>query len=168
MATPSAYSLERLIEKEIKLYQLYLQLMTEERAVTTRFNAEKILSLAEKREYTLIEMKMAHEERLALCREFPQGDKQKLITIIGQNFKGEERKRLIQCGGKLKALAVQSQKRTREFGIITRFGLGIVDGLLSILWSATKHVTKSYSRLGTVKESSTPAGNRESSVLKKA
>lgn len=165
---PSAYSLERLIQNEIKLYQQYLQILTEEKTHITKFNSEKVAVLTEKRERVLAAMDDAQQERMELCKQFPNSEGQKLSALIEQHYSGPERKKLLSLVGALRQGVSIAQKKTKEFGYITRFGLGMVEGLLSIFWSATQHVTKSYTRLGGIKENATPAGTRSSSVLKKA
>ena len=168
MTALSATLLERMLLKEIGLYERYLKIIAIEKSFITRFNSEKLLQAVEEREGIVASLADCNNERMAILKEVTKSDRSKLTTVIATIFQGQEQKRLFALTGKLKSLVVTAQKHTREVGLITKFASNLTDGLISILWSATRHVTKSYTARGAVQENSTPSTNRQSSVLKKA
>ena len=160
--------LEKVLLAEIRIYEGYNALTQLEKQVIAPFNAEKVTNAAERREQFLDEMKRLQAERLILVKEIFGDNKARLSLLIADTLKGEERRRFLSLASTLKKCVTTSQKDTRELGSIARFGMSMVDGLLSILYSATQHVTKNYTRLGNIQESATPAGSRAGNVLKKA
>lgn len=164
----TSQALERLLLKEIKINEEYIAVLKTERVHTAKVDVEQITIHTAKREMLLTQMKLCHTERMAICAQFPNSKGQKLTALLELHASPEDKKKLIPLAKKLRAVVELSQKKTREFGSVARFGITMVEGLLSIIWSATQHVSKSYSRQGTVKENSQPAGTRASSVLKKA
>ncbi len=164
----STASLERIILKEIGLHERYVAVLKEERIHTAKINPEKISELTSLRELIVGEMKLCHHQRMEITAQFPNSRGQKLTALVERHASPEDQKRLLPLLKKLRAVVERSQKKTYDFGSVARFGLTMVEGLLSIIWSATQHVTKSYSRQGTIKEQTQPAGTRAGSVLKKA
>jgi hypothetical protein len=160
--------LERIITHEIRVYEGYNALTELEKKVIAPFNAEKVLDAASRREQFLEEMKRLNFERQEIISQLGFPVNSRLTEVLPKVTKGNDYKRLMQLAKKLKSAAQSSYSDTKELSGVVKFGTGMVNGLLSIFWSATQHVTKSYTRLGNITESATPAGTRDSSVLKKA
>ncbi len=163
----TAANLEKIIQREIGLHEQYIAILKEERAYTTKADTEKIIEISTKRGLIVDEMKYCHHQRMEIASKLPMSRGQKLTALVERNASPEDQKRLLPLLKKLKEVVENSQKKTYDFGSVARFGLTVVEGLLSIIWSATQHITKSYSRQGTIKEQAQPAGTRASSVLKK-
>lgn len=165
---PNWSQIERNLTSENRLHEQYIEVIEEERKFTIQFKRDKLQKLVEKRERLVEQMKDAHMERLRLMSQIPDSNGKKLSELVEIHCSGEQKVKLLHSVAKLKSLALEGQRRTREHGSIVKFALGVVDGLVSIFWSATQHISKSYSRKGIVQESAQPAGTRQSSVLKKA
>lgn len=164
----SARSLEVSLEREIRLYRDYLALLKEERQSITKFNAERVSFLSEKRGHIIDAMNEAHLARLELMKQFQNSEGKRLSEIIKLSFHPEDARRLLRLVGQLKGAVKYVRRSSGEFTSIVRFALGMVDGIRSIIWSATQHVSKSYSRQGEVKERLQPTSSRGSNVLKQA
>lgn len=160
--------LEKIITREIRVYEGYNALTELEKKLVIPFNAEKVMDAAVRRDQFVSEMKKLQEERREVVAQLGFDSSTRLTTVINDLLKGPEAKKFTTLANKLKKSVESSQRDTKELNGTMKFGMGMVDGLLSIFWSATRHVTKSYTRMGGLQESSTPAGTRESSVLKKA
>lgn len=159
--------LEKLLLQEIRIYEGYNALTALERKVITPFIADKVIDASNRRDQFVSEMNRLHIQRQEMLFLIFDVKDRKLSDLIELNLKGADLKKFRQIAAKLKLVASNSMKDTRELGSIVKFGMGMVDGILSILWSATEHVTKSYTRMGGMKETTSPGGNRLSSVLKK-
>jgi hypothetical protein len=160
--------LEKVLLAEIRIYEGYNALTELEKKVIAPFDAVKVTDAASRREQFVDEMNRLQAERLSLIQQIFGDNKTKLTILIADCLQGEEKKRFAIIAEKLKRSVTTSQKDTRELGSIAKFGMSMVDGLLSILYSATQHVTKNYTRSGSIQESTTPAGSRAGNVLKRA
>jgi hypothetical protein len=161
MIPEQAFSLlHGLLKKECALHRDYLAVLAEERDAITHFNEEQILTLSAKREKLYVAMRDAHERRRELMREFPSGDDMRLSQFIVRYCRPSDARVLAPLVAELKALIKRSHVEGAEFNQIADFGLKIVGGTLSILWSATQDVTRSYSRKGKLREYYHPSGDR--------
>jgi hypothetical protein len=160
--------LEKILTHEIRVYEGYNALTELEKKFVIPFNPDKVMDAAVRRDHFVSEMKKLQTERRNVISELGFDSNTRLTTVISETLKGAEAKKFLTLANKLKKAVQSSQKDTKDLNGIIKFGMGMVDGLLSIFWSATRHVTKSYTRMGSIQESSTPAGTRASSVLKKA
>ena len=161
-------ALEKILQQEIRIYEGYNALTELERKVIAPFDSQKVSDAASRREQFVEEMARLESQRLKVIKEIFGEARSKLTNLINDSLAGDERRRLLTLANKLKSCVNAARKDTRELGGIVRFGMGMVDGLISIFYSASRHVTKNYTRLGSIKESSTPAGGRSGGVLKKA
>lgn len=166
--TVSAQVLKTQLDKEIKLYKQYIEILAEEKAGITKFNSETVEASTQKREALYAEIKEAAVKRLEMLRDLAGPEKKRLTAVINEKFQGREAKELLARAETLKSLSEQLKKESREFGQIVNFGLNVVNGTLSIFMSATQNVTKSYGKSGLIKESFNPQGTRHSGVIKEA
>jgi len=160
-------SLANLIERECTLYEKYINILKEERGNITNFNAEKVNELTQKRANLYENMLKAQDDRLALMRSFPEGQGKKLRDLIESFCTPIDRIKLLPLANKLKALVEEAQLESKEQSQILNFGLKLVHGIMSLFWSATQNVVRSYSKKGASKEAFNPA-TRTSNVLKRA
>ena len=160
-------SLEILLTKECRLYEKYLAVLEEERSYIVRFNAEKVGELTAKRASLYEQMLKAQDGRLELMRTFPSNQGKKLRELISSYCTPEDKRRLMPLADSLKTLVETTQSQSREQNQILGFGLKMVHGMVSLFWSATQNVVRSYNRKGTSKEAYNPA-TRTSNVLKRA
>jgi hypothetical protein len=69
---------------------------------------------------------------------------------------------------KVKLRIKEIENRSREFGQVVNFSLGLVNGSMSLLWSATQPVSKVYNAFGAMKQGVQPAPPRSGSLLGEA
>lgn len=160
--------LKREILNEISLYQEYLDCVSRERGVLSKFQAESLEQLTERREHLYGLMKDADLKRRELVKELSGSHKTKLSDAISKVYHGSDARELKSLALKLRKLVHETRTSGFEFKQITNFALGMVNGLLSIFMSATQNVTRSYSKKGTLKESYNPQGPRHTTVIKEA
>ncbi|MBN8549588.1 MAG: flagellar export chaperone FlgN [Deltaproteobacteria bacterium] len=160
--------LDSVLREELRLQKEYAEILNEERTSITTFKAEKVQSLSEKREVLSETIKRAAEKRAELMAMFPEHQGKRLSELIRAHCHPVDQERLMPLADALK-LAVQNTKSlSTEFKQLASFSLNLVNGALSILWSATQNVTRSYTPNGKIKESAHSSGNRQAGVLKEA
>ena len=160
--------IEALLIQECGLYRDYLAVLTEERGWFSRFNAEKVEGLTVKRAELYEAMLSCQNRRLELMRSISQNKSMNLRALISEYCIGADAKRILPYCEELRSLAAKIERESRQHSQIIHFGLKTVHGLLSILWSATQSVLKSYDRKGAACQSYQPVKSRLSGVLKRA
>ena len=161
-------TIEGLIGEEIELYKSYSSLLDEETRSITRFKTDKVEEITEKRSELHNKLLDAQDRRLNLLRQFAMPEGASLTDLLSAHFHPDDSRRLARSVRRLREEVSGAQRRGREHSQLTNFALKIVHGTLSIIWSATQNVVKSYSRQGTLKEAYNPTRSREIGVLKKA
>ncbi len=146
-------SLQRLLEQECAVHGEYIALMEKEEIALTKFKAEEVTALAGQREMLAGQMAQIQEKRQEFMQHFPDAEHKKLSELIIKHCHPEDARRLTPLVGRLKKLITRSRALGTALGQVANFSLSLVDGTLSILWSATQNVTRSYSRKGVIKES---------------
>lgn len=160
--------LSKMLERECGLYVDYLDILERERESITKFNAERVNELSAQRLQLTEELKAAKEERVASLDFMPESKKERLSQLIVQNCHPDDARRLMPLVQRLKNLVTLARAKAMEFNQVASYSLSIVNGSISILWSATQNVVRSYDPLGTMKESYNPATSRAASVLRSA
>jgi len=160
--------LKALLERECALYRDFINLLGEQRRGITNFQADKIEILNLKRARLHRQMQTAHAERLILMQRFPDSAGKKLSTLIKSYCLKADQKVLLSLAQQLRELVLEAKSKGAESNGVVGFALNVVNGSLSLLWQATQHVSKSYSRSGRVQEAYVPRHSRGDNVLKQA
>lgn len=160
-------ALESVLKQECKLYKQYSAILDEERVALVKMKSDRVLELSSRRAELAAMMEEAGAKRAELLRHFPEGDSIKLSEIIARHCDPDDAKRILPLARELKALAAATKKRAAEFKQITSFALDMVNGSLSIIWSARNGVSKLYTRSGAVEEKNLPPA-RAMTTLKEA
>jgi len=145
-------SLQELLNKECSLHEEYISVLTEEREALKQFKSYEVSALSARREKLCVEIAKIQEQRINFLDHFPDAKNKKLSELIARYCHPDEARKLNPLIKRLKGLLSQSKALGTEFNQIVDFSLTLVNGTLSILWSATQNVTKSYSRKGQVQE----------------
>ena len=160
--------LEAALLEEIKLQVSYSMVVEEENSFITKFNTEKIQALSEKREAMYYSIAQAMEKRAALALEIPGATQSSCLRdLLKAQAHPDDAARLNRHAEKLRVLVQSNHQRGREFGRLANFALTLVNGSLSILWSATQSITRAYGRNAVVKESFAPK-TRSQMTIKEA
>ena len=161
-------TIDQLLRRECELYQDYIKLTQEERSWITKLNPAKLEELTQKRQIITDLLLAAQDQRLAQMRQFPEGDGKRLSDLIRKYAPLKEAKVLLTLTKKLRELVEEARSEGSQYSQIIGFSMGLVNGVVSILWNATQNVVRAYSRSGEIRESTNPTGNRASSILKRA
>lgn len=160
--------LEGVLSQEIFLQKNYAEVLELERKSFRGFKTDLVVKYTQERQSIVEEMQAQQTLRIALMKQFPEFRGRKLTELIEKYCTSQDAKRLITKINQLKMSVGRTRQKTSEFGQIAQFSLGVVNGALSLLWSATQHITKSYSRKGSLKESYHHAGTRKAGIIKEA
>jgi len=160
--------LRRLIERELLVYDSYLEVLIRQRETVSTFNIEKFEQNNKRLLHYSQQLEQAHHQRQELLKSLAGQEGKKLSEFVDENFVGREHAELTEMVLRLKARVETSQRESKEFQMISNFALNLVNGSISLLWQATQNVTRCYSPRGDVTESFSPTKDRAETTLKKA
>lgn len=161
-------ALERNLERSCKVHERYLDLLERERTSLKTFSAEGVERFRSKREELLRTVEELNAQRGEILSALPEGATRKLSELLDTAFAPRDADRLRPLVTNLKALVGNVQARSREFSQVINFALNLVHGSLSILWSATQNVTRSYTPQGALQENRTPTSSRLQTTIREA
>jgi len=161
--------LEAHLEDEIRLYKKYIVVLAEERKELLARNHDKLIALSSRRNELSQQMIHHHQTRIAMIQEmFPEGsEKEKLSTVVEKHCEARDQSILLPLIAELRAEVKKSQGDGREFRQVVNFALDMVNGVASIIWSATQNIVKGYNPKGELEESY-HSKSRVSGVMKRA
>lgn len=158
------WALERNLEKSCALHQRYLDLLVRERASLKKFSSADVEKLREKREDFLRSIDETNTARREILAKIPGGNSEKLSLLLEKEFSPVDAARLKPHVEDLRRVATAVEQESREFSQVVNFALTLVHGSLSILWSATQDVNRSYTAAGSIQEKHTPTHSRMQGV----
>ena len=162
----TARELEDLIKEEISVYTRYLTVLDEERRDLVASRAERLLMHSAERSHLVNLMRAAQDERRKIMRRYSADRLLTLSAFIQTYLPEKEGARLMPLVAQLKNLVRSAQSDTGEFSQVASFAMRMMSGLVSILWSATQNIVRSYSPQGRMKEVYHPSVGRAAAVLK--
>jgi len=148
------------------LHQEMVMAIAQERSSLERFSIEQIQSSTATRERIAISITEATTRLAEIRKEFPDGDGHRLSQLIREHAAPEQQSVLLPRLKKLAEAARSSHRAQGELSQVLDHSNTMVGGLISILLSGNRHVTRGYSRKGEIKESSHPVNSN--SALKRA
>lgn len=160
--------LERILEEEVSLYVEYLALLAQERACVIALKAEAVSQLSMRRSLIVDRLSNLKDERTDLLDHETQGEAKKLSEIVEERCHPADKKRLLTLISKMRDCLHLVEERSREFSQVVNFSLGLVNGEISLLWSASQPVTRVYNAFGAMNEASQPTAPRAGSLLGEA
>ncbi len=161
-------TLERLLEQELNLYSEYLALLAQEQISVVVLKAEQVEFLSQRRADVVQRISELRDQRLALVAEASGGEEQRLSELIRVACTPADAKRLDKLITQIKAIVAVVESKSREFNQVLNFSLGLVNGEISLLWSASQSVTRVYNAFGAVHEAVQPNAPRAGSLLGEA
>jgi hypothetical protein len=161
-------TLERLLEQELASYSEYLALLAQEQASVVGLKAEQVSLLSQRRSEVVTRIAELRDQRLALITEVSGNEEQRLSDFIRVACIPSDAKRLDKIITQIKAIVAVVESKSREFNQVLNFSLGLVNGEISLLWSASQAVTRVYNAFGAVNEASQPSAPRVGSLLGEA
>jgi hypothetical protein len=160
--------LEKILEGELSLYVEYLAVLERERACVIALRAGEVNALSARRGEIVHQLSLLRDERTTLVEMITGGETRKLSDVVEDGCNPIDRKRLMSLISKIKDLLAKVEEQSREFNQVLSFTLGLVNGELSLLWSASQSVTRVYDSFGSLHEAAQPTAPRVGSLLGQA
>jgi hypothetical protein len=168
LTTADVKTLEKFLVDEISLCDEYLKIIQQEQAAVVKLDAEKVSLLGEKRGAVVEKLTLIREDRALLVERITGDEFMRVTDMVNQGCAPSDRKRLLALTHKVKAHLAVVDKHTKELNQILNFSLGLVNGEISLLWSATQPVSRTYNAHGGMTEGVQPGPVRTGSSLGKA
>lgn len=176
--------LEKVLIEESALHTAYRDLLDKEREELTKFDSEKVAATVESRQEVVDRLKVLQDRRIELTAELageykdpttqtskkrgPQPAPLRLTEAIERFCDSKEKARLKPLIEGLKAGVAESRQDTKQANQLTTFALGIVNGLISNIRSATENVVQTYTQRGDKRQAFNPGSDRHKGVIKEA
>lgn len=160
-------TLEKFLLDEIALCDEYVKTLQREQAATIKLDPVAVTEFGEKRADIVEKLAAIRDERAILVERLTGDQTTKVTDLVTQGCGASDRKRLLALTNKLKTRLATVDSVSREFSQILNFSLGLVNGELSLLWSATQPVTRVYNAHGGMTEGVQPGPPRSGSSLGK-
>jgi hypothetical protein len=161
-------TLEKFLVDEVSLCDEYLKIIKDEQAAVVKLESETVTLLGEKRGVVVDNLTRLREERALLVERITGDEFTRVTDMINQGCAPGDKKRLLTLTNKVKGRLMVVDKCTKEFNQILNFSLGLVNGEISLLWSATQPVSRTYNAYGGMSEGVQPGPVRTGSSLGKA
>jgi|GEM_PF-1522030 len=161
-------TLQNIIEQEIAQYTLYLQLLGQEYAAVTTLQSEVVTQLSEKRAAVMEQVSRLKNQRIEIVSRCSDGEVIRLTELADRIAAPSDKKRLATLVKKLKDVVSMVEVKNKEFNLLLNFSLGLVNGEISLLWSASQTVSRVYNSFGSMTEGAQPAPPRSGSLLGQA
>ncbi|MBX7137153.1 MAG: flagellar protein FlgN [Oligoflexia bacterium] len=163
--------LKKLLQDECALYQEYLKLLDQERQLIKNLRRNEDTTqlglLTAKRQIMTEEMQQSHVRRLDLLNELPEAQNYTLSQVISANFHPVELMELMPLVKKLRELMRASMQQGSEFNQVVNFASNFLNGMVSIISTASQSVVRCYNKLGGMREMYHPSTSRAERVLRK-
>jgi xanthine dehydrogenase iron-sulfur cluster and FAD-binding subunit A len=166
--TRAVKSLERILEEELTLYVEYLVILAQEQASVISLKSDQVTLCSQRRAEIISRLEELRETRSVMIEKISQREVMRLTEFVEEFCVPSDKKRLLFLAGKIKVALKQVEEKSREFNQILNFSLGLVNGEISLLWSASQPVTRVYNAFGSVQEAVQPSPPRAGSLLGEA
>jgi hypothetical protein len=161
-------SVEKFLQEEIVLCDEYLRILSLEQAAVIKLDSQNVSQHSEARNVVVEKLAKLRDSRALLVERVTGDPFTRVSEMVANGCGPTEKRRLLVLTEKVKGKLVQVDKKTRELNQILSFSLGLVNGEISILWSATQPVARSYTPYGTIQEGVQPGPSRVGSLLGEA
>jgi hypothetical protein len=161
-------TLEKFLVDEASLCDEYLNIIKEEQAAVVKLESETVTLFGEKRGVVVDKLTHLREERALLVERVTGDEFTRVTDMVNEGCASSDKKRLLTLANKVRARLAIVDKSTKEFNQILNFSLGLVNGEISLLWSATQPVSRTYNAYGGMSEGVQPGPVRTGSSLGKA
>jgi len=161
-------ALEKFLAEEITLCDEYLKIIAQEQSAVVKLDSATVTVLGEKRAEIVERLSRLREDRALLVERITGDEFTRVSDVIAQGCGPVDKKRLLALAQKVKTRLAVVDNKTREFSQILNFSLGLVNGEMSLLWSATQPISRTYNARGGMTEGVQPGPTRTGSSLGKA
>jgi hypothetical protein len=161
-------TLERLLTEELVQCDLYLKLLEEEKDAVIKLKPDDVTVISMRRHNVVDALTTLRNDRQKLVAVLSGAEGVKASELIEQVCAPTEKKRLLAIIQKIKLRVKNMESASRDFNQVVNFSLGLVNGSMSLIWSATQPVSKVYNAFGAMKQGVQPAAPRSGSLLGQA
>ncbi len=161
-------SIEKLLAAELAEYDKYLKLLEQEQKAVVKLDADQVTLLGAQRGEVVDQLQQLKDERSKIIAAAVGNDSCRASELIQQGCSPGDKKRLMALIEKIREKAKQVECKSREFNQVLSYSLGLVNGELSLLWSASQPVTRVYNSFGSMTNGVQPAPPRNGSLLGEA
>ncbi len=161
-------AVEKFLHEEISLCDEFIKIIALEQAAVIKLDSESVAKFSEQRALVVEKLGKLRDDRALLVERLTGDEYTRISVMIAQGCGPSDKKRLLSLTDKVKLKLAQLERKTREFNQIVNFSLGLVNGEISLLWSATQPVSRSYTAFGTLAEGVQPGPARAGSLLGEA
>ena len=148
--------LSEILREESRAYEEFLGLLQKEREALKCLKSEEVEVLARKREVVSNQMRSMREKRVKALSESGLSTTEKLSDVVKSKFLLSDQKILAPLIVKLRSLVEKVRIESKEFNQVVQFSMDLVNGSISILWSASHTVNRSYGRQGLINQAFQP------------
>lgn len=168
MSSADVKKLEQMLREECGVYEQYLKLLSLEQKSLTSLNTDELIDFTEKRAVLTDRLADIQRARSALLVDKDTGTLRPVREVIKARCASSEQRTLLSLANKLVDLIQKTQVRAKEMGQMLHFSLSMINGTISLIYSATQNVTKAYGQNGMVKNSYHPKSGKGAALTKEA
>ena len=161
-------AIEKLLAAELSEYDQYLLLLKQEQEAVVKLDSDQVVMLGAKRGEIVDRLSQIKDERSKTIASAIVNDAYRASEVIQQGCTAGDRKRLMALVEKIRVKIKDVEAKSREFNQVLGFSLGLVNGELSLLWSASQPVTRVYNAFGSISQGVQPTPPRNGSLLGEA
>jgi len=161
-------TLETSLDEELNQYSDYLRILEEEQERVVTLKTDEVVEFSARRSKIIDRLSQLRDIRVSIVSSLAGDESTKLSDFVDGLPASADKSRLASYVEKIKAAVVAVDRKTKEFTQVLNYSLGLVNGEISLLWSASQTVSRVYNAFGSVVEGAQPAPQRVGSLLGEA
>ncbi len=161
-------ALETALDEELRQYHDYLQILDQEQERVVTLKTDELVEFSATRSRIIDRLSQLRDIRVAIVTSVVGNDSTKLSEFVEGLPASADKNRLSTYVEKIKNAVAAVDTKTKEFTQVLNYSLGLVNGEISLLWSASQTVSRVYNAFGSVIEGAQPAPQRVGSLLGEA
>jgi flagellar biosynthesis/type III secretory pathway chaperone len=161
-------TMETTLDEELRYYHEYLRILDQEQERVVTLKTDELVEFSAARSKLIDRLSQLRDARVALVASLVGNDSTKLSEFVEALAPSTDKTRLSAYVEKIKAAVAAVDRKTKEFTQVLNYSLGLVNGEISLLWSASQTVSRVYNAFGSVVEGAQPAPQRSGSRLGEA
>lgn len=161
-------ALETALDEELRQYHDYLQILELEQERVVTLKTDELVEFSSTRSKIIDRLSQLRDVRVSIVASLVGNTSTKLSDFVEALPTSADKKRLSNYVEQIKSAVESVDRKTKEFTQVLNYSLGLVNGEISLLWSASQTVSRVYNSFGSVIEGAQPAPQRVGSLLGEA
>lgn len=161
-------TLETSLDEELTQYNDYLRILEQEQERVVTLKTDELVEFSARRSKIIDRLSQLRDIRVSIVSSLAGDESTKLSDFVDGLPASADKFRLASYVEKIKSAVVAVDRKTKEFTQVLNYSLGLVNGEISLLWSASQTVSRVYNAFGSVVEGAQPAPQRVGSLLGEA